>query len=82
MPLGNARSLDDQTYLDVVAYILQFNGIPAGNQKLVNRIVPALEKITIEITARLSLCSSWLSVQSPAMSMGTWAVVFSSGGLM
>ena len=48
MPLGNARSLDDQTYLDIVAYILQFNGIPAGNQKL-EPDVPALEKITINI---------------------------------
>jgi len=32
MPLGNARSLDDQTYIDIVAYILAFNGIPPGNQ--------------------------------------------------
>jgi hypothetical protein len=31
-----------------VAYILQFNGIPAGNQKL-EPDVPALEKITIDI---------------------------------
>ena len=30
MPLGNARGLDDQTYIDIVAYILQFNGIPTG----------------------------------------------------
>jgi mono/diheme cytochrome c family protein len=35
MSLGNPRNLDDQTYLDIVAYILQFNGIPSGNQKLV-----------------------------------------------
>jgi mono/diheme cytochrome c family protein len=35
MPLGKPRNLDDQTYLDIVAYILQFNGIPSGNQKLV-----------------------------------------------
>jgi mono/diheme cytochrome c family protein len=48
MPLGNARSLDDQTYLDIVAYILQFNGIPTGNQKL-EPDVPTLEKITINI---------------------------------
>src|SRR5205814_3991109 len=34
MPLRNARSLDDQTYLDILAYILQFNGAPSGNQKL------------------------------------------------
>ena len=35
MPLGKPRNLDDQTYLDIVTYILQFNGIPSGNQKLV-----------------------------------------------
>src|SRR5947208_15624246 len=34
MPLGQPRSLDDQTYLDIVTYILQFNGIPSANQKL------------------------------------------------
>src|SRR3954463_15407497 len=27
MPLRDARSLDDQTYLDILAYILQFNGM-------------------------------------------------------
>jgi len=35
MPLGNAQSLGDQTYLDIVAFILQSNEIPAGNQELV-----------------------------------------------
>lgn len=48
MPAGNARSLDDQTYLDIVAYILAFNGIPAGDQKL-EPDVPALENITINV---------------------------------
>jgi cytochrome c553 len=35
MPPGAVRSLDDQVYLDIVAYILRFNKIPAGNQRLV-----------------------------------------------
>jgi len=48
MPPGKARSLDDQTYLDIIAYILQFNGIPAGNQKLVPDDA-ALEQIVITI---------------------------------
>jgi S-disulfanyl-L-cysteine oxidoreductase SoxD len=48
MPYGNARSLDDQTYIDIVAYILAFNGIPSGNQKL-EPDVPVLEKIVIEV---------------------------------
>ncbi len=48
MPYGNAHSLDDQTYIDIVAYILQFNGIPSGNQKL-EPDVPALEKIVITV---------------------------------
>jgi cytochrome c553 len=48
MPLGNARGLDDQTYIDIVAYILQFNGIPSGTQKL-EPDVRALEQIVITI---------------------------------
>jgi hypothetical protein len=46
MPLGNARGLDDQTYIDIVAYILQFNGIPSGNQKL-EPDVRTLEQIIV-----------------------------------
>src|ERR1700730_4518240 len=48
MPFGNARSFDDQTYIDIVAYILQFNGIPSGNQKL-EPDVRVLEQIVISI---------------------------------
>jgi mono/diheme cytochrome c family protein len=48
MPLGKARSLDDQTYVDIIAYILQFNGIPAGNQKLAPDKA-ALEQIVVAI---------------------------------
>ena len=48
MPLGNARSLDDQTYIDIVAYILAFNGIRSGNQKL-EPDVRALEQIVITV---------------------------------
>jgi mono/diheme cytochrome c family protein len=48
MPLGNARSLDDQTYIDIVAYILQFNGIPSGTQKLVPD-VSNLQQIVVTI---------------------------------
>jgi S-disulfanyl-L-cysteine oxidoreductase SoxD len=48
MPYGNAGSLDDQTYLDIVAYILQFNGIPSGAKKL-EPDDSALEKIVITV---------------------------------
>jgi cytochrome c553 len=48
MPLGNARGLDDQTYIDIVAFILQFNGVPAGNQKL-EPDTRALEQIIVAI---------------------------------
>ena len=46
MPAGAPGSLNDQTYIDIVAYILQFNGMPPGNQKLMPE-VEALEKIVI-----------------------------------
>jgi mono/diheme cytochrome c family protein len=48
MPPNKSRSLDDQTYVDIVAYLLQFNGLPAGNQKLAPDI-QALRQIVIEI---------------------------------
>ena len=48
MPLGNARGLDDQTYIDIVAYILQFNGMPSGSQKL-EPDTRALEQIVVAI---------------------------------
>ena len=34
MPPEEKRGLDDQVYLDIVAYILQFNKVPSGNQEL------------------------------------------------
>ena len=34
MPPREVRSLDDQVYLDIVAYILSFNKVPAGSQRL------------------------------------------------
>ena len=48
MPYGNSRSLDDQTYVDIVAYILAFNGILAGTLKL-EPDVRVLEQIVITI---------------------------------
>jgi mono/diheme cytochrome c family protein len=35
MPLGNGNSLGDKTYIDILAFILQFNEFPPGNQELV-----------------------------------------------
>lgn len=47
MPLRSARSLDDQTYVDILAYILQFNGAPAGHQKLEPNVA-LFQQIVIE----------------------------------
>jgi mono/diheme cytochrome c family protein len=35
MPLGSGNTLGDKTYMDIVAFILQFNDFPPGNQELV-----------------------------------------------
>lgn len=35
MPPGNGNSLGDKTYMDILAFILQSNEFPAGNQELV-----------------------------------------------
>jgi mono/diheme cytochrome c family protein len=48
MPPNKSRSLDDQTYVDIVAYLLQFNGLPAGNQKL-QPDIGTLGQIVIEV---------------------------------
>jgi mono/diheme cytochrome c family protein len=34
MPPKEERSLDDQVYLDILTYILRFNGIPPGSKPL------------------------------------------------
>lgn len=34
MPPGRAGALEDQAYLEIVAYILQYNGFPAGTNEL------------------------------------------------
>lgn len=34
MPPGGARSLPAETYIDIVAHILAFNGMPAGDNEL------------------------------------------------
>jgi cytochrome c len=47
MPFQNPRSLDDQTYLDILTYIFHSNGVPAGNHKL-EPDFPTLRQIVIE----------------------------------
>lgn len=48
MPKATPKSLPDQTYLDIIAYILSFNGIAAGNDKL-SPDMAKLEAIEIEV---------------------------------
>ena len=47
MPLGAGGSLSDPEYLDIVAYILKFNGYPAGDREL-GPDVQMLKQIVIE----------------------------------
>ena len=42
MPLGNANTLGDKTYMDILAFILQFNEFPPGNQELVPETAKAI----------------------------------------
>jgi mono/diheme cytochrome c family protein len=46
MPASNPGTLDDQTVLDIVAFILQGNKYPAGSQEL--SPATALDQIVIE----------------------------------
>jgi quinoprotein glucose dehydrogenase len=50
MPPREPHSLVDQMYLDIVAYILRFNKIPAGNQALTPDL-PALQQLVIPAPA-------------------------------
>lgn len=34
MPPNNPASLPEETYLDIITYILEFNGMPAGDEEL------------------------------------------------
>jgi mono/diheme cytochrome c family protein len=43
MPLGNANSLGDKSYMDILAFILQSNDFPPGNQEL----VPGTAKVIV-----------------------------------
>lgn len=50
MPRPAAGSLDDQTYLDIIAYLLSANGLPAGAQPL-KPDREALAKIVVAVPA-------------------------------
>ena len=36
MPRGDPNSLGDKTYMDILAFVLQFNDFPPGNKELVS----------------------------------------------
>ena len=42
MPLGNTNTLGDKTYMDILAFILQFNEFPPGDQELVPETAKAI----------------------------------------
>ena len=42
MPPGNANTLGDKTYMDILAFILQSNEFPAGTQELVPETAKAI----------------------------------------
>lgn len=48
MPPGNPNTLGDKTYVDILAYILQANEFPAGNQEL----VPATAKTIVFVAQK------------------------------
>lgn len=48
MPQGFPESMSDQEYLELIAYILDFNGYPAGDRELDADQTEVLEGIVIE----------------------------------
>ena len=46
MPYDDPGGLEEKTYVDIIAYLLQENGYPAGSQELVPKI-EALRTIRI-----------------------------------
>jgi mono/diheme cytochrome c family protein len=47
MPLDNPGSLDDKTYVDILAFILHFNGYPSGDREL-EADIDALSRVVIQ----------------------------------
>jgi hypothetical protein len=47
MPVDSPDTLPPQTYMDIIAFILSYNGIPAGDQELTPE-TPGLDQIVIE----------------------------------
>jgi len=47
MPQGAPNSLSTQAYVDIVAYIMHFNGVPAGESEL-EAVDAVLQQIVIE----------------------------------
>ena len=48
MPLDNPGGLGEQEYIDVVAYMLELNGVPAGKSAL-RADAAALKKLRIDV---------------------------------
>jgi mono/diheme cytochrome c family protein len=45
MPRGNAGKLPDQTYVDIISYMLQNNEMPAGSDELKPEMLPSVEVV-------------------------------------
>jgi mono/diheme cytochrome c family protein len=80
MPPSQPRVLDDESYVDLVAFLLQTNGFPAGDQPL--RAVAA-SGLSMPLTDALPVNSSIVQVlgclsRGPG---GTWALTSATGPL-
>jgi hypothetical protein len=51
MPADDPASLEDRRYLDILAYLIQANGFPAGSRELTAAGLPHVRSIPIEPVA-------------------------------
>ena len=79
MPLNLEGSLDDNTYVDIFAYILEGNGFPAGNQELTFDMLGSIRLVGRDGPKPLPTGSLVLSVGCLIRSSGdSWMLINAS----
>ena len=80
MPGNRPGSLDAQTYADVVAYLLEANGLPAGTRELTPDAVARIQLVGPDGPRPLTNLTIVRAVGClAAQANGTWALVQASG---
>jgi S-disulfanyl-L-cysteine oxidoreductase SoxD len=76
MPGNRPGSLDDRTYADIVAFVLEANGLPAGQRELTPELMAGIQLVGAEGPRPLANLTIVRAVGCLSSSAGgTWALV-------